>query len=110
MRKVHVVGIDACVMTMIEVAYQLRDHAKILVRSEEVEPGPVASRGDPRRPHEKSDDDTGGLGATVVHCHVESHRHGGETATQSAVDVGQLDDMVEAVDVRARRLLGITPV
>ena len=38
-RKVDLVGMDACLMTMIEVAYQIRDHAKILVGSEEVEPG-----------------------------------------------------------------------
>lgn len=45
------------------------------------------------------------LGATVVHRYVESYRHGGETATQSAIDLGQLDDLVEAVDLLARRLL-----
>jgi len=49
-RKIDVVGIDACPRTMIEVAYQLRDHAQILVGSEEVEPGPgwphAAIRGD----------------------------------------------------------------
>jgi hypothetical protein len=39
-RKVDVVGMDACLMTMIEVAYQLRDHAQVLVGSEETEPGP----------------------------------------------------------------------
>src|SRR5690349_13087120 len=39
-QKVDVVGMDACLMTMLEVAYQLRDHAKVLVGSEELEPGP----------------------------------------------------------------------
>jgi hypothetical protein len=39
-RKVDVVGMDACLMTMIEVAYQIRDHALVLVGSEETEPGP----------------------------------------------------------------------
>ena len=34
-RKVDVVGVDACLMTTIEVAYQLRNHAQILVGSEE---------------------------------------------------------------------------
>src|SRR5438552_3603438 len=38
-RKVDVVGMDACLMTMLEVAYQIRDHAQVLVGSEEVEPG-----------------------------------------------------------------------
>jgi hypothetical protein len=39
-RKVDLAGMDACLMTMIEVAYQLRDNAQVLVGSEEVEPGP----------------------------------------------------------------------
>ncbi|MBI4635692.1 MAG: hypothetical protein HY727_05025, partial [Candidatus Rokubacteria bacterium] len=37
--RVDLVGMDACLMTMLEVAYQLRDHARILVGSEELEPG-----------------------------------------------------------------------
>jgi hypothetical protein len=45
------------------------------------------------------------LGATVVRRYVESYRHGAENATQSAIDLGQLDELVEAVDVLARRLL-----
>jgi hypothetical protein len=45
------------------------------------------------------------LGATIVQRYVESYRHGAESATQSAIDLGRLDDLVEAVDVLARRLL-----
>jgi Clostripain family len=39
-RKVDVVGMDACLMTMIEVAYEMRDYALVLVGSEKTEPGP----------------------------------------------------------------------
>ena len=39
-RPVDLVGMDACLMTMIEVAYQLREHAQVLVGSETLEPGP----------------------------------------------------------------------
>jgi hypothetical protein len=35
---VSVIGMDACLMAMVEVAYQLRDEAHFLVASEEVEP------------------------------------------------------------------------
>jgi len=105
-RKVDVVGMDACLMTMIEVAYQLRDDAQVLVGSEDVEPGPgwphAAVLGDLT----KNPTMTGAeLGTTVVHRYVESYRHGGDVATQSAIDLGQLDDLVEAVDLLARRLL-----
>ena len=105
-RKVDVVGMDACLMTMIEVAYQLRDHAQVLVGSEEIEPGPgwphAAILGDlTARPAMTA----GELGGTVVTRYVASYRHSGQLATQSAIDLGQLGDLVEAVDILAHRLL-----
>src|SRR5215467_1007312 len=105
-RKVDVVGMDACLMTMLEVAYQLRDHAQLLVGSEEVEPGPgwphAAILGDLT----KSPTMTGPeLGAMAVQRYIESYRHGGETATQSAIDLSQLSELVEAVNVLAGYLL-----
>ena len=105
-RKVDVVGMDACLMTMIEVAYQLREHAQVLVGSEEVEPGPGWPHSTILADLTKNPAMTGReLGAAIVHRYVESYRHGGENTTQSAIDLGQLDDLVEAVDVLARRLL-----
>jgi hypothetical protein len=99
-RKVDLVGMDACLMTMIEVAYQLRDHAHILVGSEELEPGPgwphAAILGDLTKNPTTTQAE---LGATIVQRYVESYRHGAESATQSALDLGRLDDLVEAVDV-----------
>jgi hypothetical protein len=38
-RKVDILGMDACMMSMTEVAYQLRDSVSLTVGSEEVEPG-----------------------------------------------------------------------
>jgi hypothetical protein len=105
-RKVDVVGMDACLMTMIEVAYQIRDHALVLVGSEETEPGPgwphAAILGDlTARPAMTA----GELGGTVVTRYVASYQHTGQIATQSAIDLGQLGDVVEAVDLLAHRLL-----
>lgn len=45
------------------------------------------------------------LDAAIVRRDVESYRLSGEDATQSAIDLGQLGDLVEAVDVLAKRLL-----
>ncbi|MDO8476048.1 MAG: clostripain-related cysteine peptidase [Candidatus Rokubacteria bacterium] len=105
-RKVDLVGMDACLMTMIEVAYQLRDHAQVLVGSEDVEPGPGWPHAAILADLTKHPAMTGAeLGAAVVQRYVESYRHGGEDATQSAINLGRLDDLVEAVDVLARRLL-----
>jgi len=38
-KKIDIVGFDACLMAMMEIAYQLKDHAEIVVGSEELEPG-----------------------------------------------------------------------
>jgi len=37
--KIDIIGFDACLMGMMEVAYQLKDHAEVVVGSEELEPG-----------------------------------------------------------------------
>jgi hypothetical protein len=105
-RKVDLVGMDACLMTMIEVAYQLREHAEILVGSEEIEPGPgwphAAILGDlTKNPTMTASE----LGAAVVQRYIESYRDAGQAATQSAIDLTQMEDVVEAVDQLARHLL-----
>lgn len=109
-RPVDVVGMDACLMTMLEVAYQLRDHARILVGSEEVEPGAgwphAAILGDlVARPAMTGRD----LATAIVLRYAESYGFGGPDITQSAIDLGKLDDLVGAVDALAGALLGALP-
>jgi len=38
-KKVDIIGFDACLMGMLEVAYQLREHTEVIIGSEELEPG-----------------------------------------------------------------------
>jgi hypothetical protein len=97
---------DACLMTMLEVAYQLRDHAQVLVGSEEVEPGPgwphAAILGDlTKRPSMTGPE----LGAAIVGRYIESYRKEPESATQSALDLGRVGELAAAVDALAGCLL-----
>jgi hypothetical protein len=97
-------------MTMLEVAYQLRDHARILVGSEELEPGAgwpyAAILGElVARPAMTRAE----LGATVVRRYAEFYGPDGPDVTQSAIDLGKLDDLVGAVDRLARVLLAALP-
>ena len=108
-RKVDVIGMDACLMTMLEVAYQIRDHALILVGSEESEPG----EGWPydrilaelaRSP--QMDGET--LSKTIVNQYIESYDKGAPfspNVTQAAVDLTRLEDVTQAVDDLAAALL-----
>ena len=103
---VDLVGMDACLMTMLEVAYQIRDHARVLVGSEELEPGagwPYAViLGDLASKPTLGPEE---LGATIVRHYVEAYEATGLDATQSAIDLDQLDDLVDAVDALALALL-----
>jgi hypothetical protein len=108
-RKVDVIGIDACLMTMLEVAYQIRDYALVLVGSEEVEPGegwpydrilselvrsPQMSRA--------------ALSKAIVDQYIDSYDKGAPSSpsvTQAAVDLSKLGDITQAVDDPATQLL-----
>jgi hypothetical protein len=105
-QKVDVLGLDACLMTMLEVAYQLRDHVDVLVGSEALEPGPgwphdTILAGLTRRPQMTAAE----LGATIVSRYVEAYDGSGTEATQSAIALDQLDDLATAVDALAAALL-----
>jgi hypothetical protein len=109
-RPVDVVGMDACLMTMLEVAYQLRDHARILVGSEDLEPGAgwpyTAVLGDlTARPSMTAAE----LATTIVRRFADSYADDREDVTQSAIDLSRLDELVGAVDALARALLAELP-
>lgn len=108
-RKVDVIGMDACLMTMLEVAYQIRDHALVLVGSEEVEPGDgwpydrilAKLAGSPEM-------GGSGLGETIVNAYIASYDRGAPfspSVTQAAVDLTKLGDITQAVDDLASQLL-----
>ena len=102
-RPLDVLGFDACLMNMLEVAYQVRGTAGVMVGSEELEPGD----GWPydrvlRAVNEKPSMDAATLGATVVTEYIASYASG--NVTQSALDLGQLEPVALAVDVLAAAL------
>jgi hypothetical protein len=108
--KVDVLGLDACLMTMLELAYQLRDHVEVLVGSEALEPGPGwphdAILGSlTRRPEMTAAE----LGASIVSCYLQAYDRSGTEATQSAIALDRLDDLVTAVDTLSRTLLAGLP-
>src|SRR5205814_4851265 len=95
---------------MLEVAYQLRDHAQILVGSAALEPGPGW-------PHDailgeltaRPEMIAATLATTIVTHYADSYLGTSEDATQSAIDLTKLDDLVYAVDQLAAALLKALP-
>jgi hypothetical protein len=97
-RKIDIVGMDACLMNMLEVHYQMKDQALFCVGSEEVEPGDgwpydtvLATLA--AKPAMLPRD----LSAVVVDKYLKSYR-ASDNVTQSACDVGRAKTVATAVD------------
>jgi len=102
--KLDLLGFDACLMGMVEVAYAVRNSANYVVGSEEVEPGdgwpyntiladlsanPAMTPGD--------------LGGAIVARYGSSY---GSGVTQAAVDVAALSGLTTAIDTFATKAAG----
>ncbi len=104
-RPIDVLGFDACLMSMVEVAYQLRGLVGHIVASEAVEPGDGW-------PYDKVIADLVGNpkanGATVAKAIVRRYLASypaSEEVTDSAVDVSRVTAVAQAVDQLAAACL-----
>ena len=103
-RTFDVLGFDACLMNMIEVAYQLKGTTQVVVGSEELEPGEGWPYDRVLEMLSANPTMTGfELGPRIVELYVDSYRTG--SVTQSAFDLGKLDDAAAAIDALARALV-----
>jgi hypothetical protein len=97
-------GFDACLMAMVEVAYEIREHADVMVGSEEVEPG----TGWPFDTilEDLVDDPSMSaftLGDTIVSHYIQSVGLSSKY-TQSATDLALMDSVVIRVNGLAQAL------
>jgi hypothetical protein len=103
-RKIDILGMDACLMSMVEVAYQMRDVAEYSVGSEESEPGEgwpydrilKALAAKPTMPPDE-------LSKTIVSEYLASYK-AGDSVTQSAVKHAGLKPLAAAVNGLAKAL------
>jgi hypothetical protein len=99
-QPIDLLGFDACLMSMLEVCYQVRDLCRVAVGSQEIEPGDgwpyhiILDRliGAPEMPAEA-------LGATIVGDYVDFYQahHPRLSVTQSAVRMDGVEALAEAV-------------
>jgi hypothetical protein len=106
-RTIDILGFDACLMNLIEVAYQLKGTVSYVVGSEEVEPGDgwpyhKILRALAANPATSSAD----VSAMIVREFVDSYTAG--SVTQSALDLGQVRNLAAAVDALAKALVKAT--
>jgi len=105
-QKFDILGCDACLMNMLEIAYEMKDTANYMVGSEETEPGagwPYTAilKQLVANPATKPAD----LAKTIVAEYGKYFQKAGETATQSALDLGQIQSVAAAVNELAGVLL-----
>jgi hypothetical protein len=102
-------GMDACLMSNLEVAYQAREHVSAVVASEELEPGDGWPYEEILRQLTEHPDMTGeDLGRAVVEHYVESYRDRQDQwpVTQCAVEADAIVGFAETLDGLADALRG----
>jgi hypothetical protein len=105
-RKIDLLGMDACLMNMVEVAWQLRDLVQVIVGSEIEEPfdgwpyTEILSRlaAKPRQ-------DAAAFAHGIVKSYLASYKGKGETVTQSALDLSRIADVMTKIDALSGTLI-----
>jgi hypothetical protein len=103
-QRMDVVYFDACLMGMVEVAYQIRDYADVMVASEE-----VAWTGTPYDQYLSNltanpSMSAGELADVIVSSYIEYTNATSHTSTMSGVDLSQMSTLKTAVNDLAQRL------
>lgn len=103
-RKIDILGMDACLMSMLEVAYQVRNMANYTVGSEETEPGDGwpydrILKALAAKPGMTPED----LSKTIVTEYLASYRTG-DNVTQSAMRLAGLKSLAGSVDGLSKAL------
>ncbi len=109
-KNLDFLGMDACLMGAIEVAYELHGLVNYLTFSEKTEPGDGWPYDDflsvlVKNPDMSAKD----LAVLIAEKYVESYDGGSQgrsTVTQSAIDLGKMDELVNAVSMLAEQLKG----
>ena len=101
-RKLDVIGFDACLMSMTETAYAMREVAQVMVGSQELEPGAGWN-------YEKfltklaanPSADAKAVGEMLVQAYKEHYSGFDEETTLSAVDLTKVDTMASSISMLA---------
>lgn len=103
-KKIRVVGFDACLMSMLEIAHHFKDYADIIVGSEETEPWDGWPYDEVLNAI-KVCSDTKDLAKRIVDVYIDSYKKIGiSNVTQSAVSLAETEDAVKALSDLGNKL------
>jgi len=102
--KIDILGFDACLMSMFEVAYQLRDNADIMVGSQHLEP---SSGWDYQRVLEDLEPENSSIemGESLVKFYSDYYERENDDVTQSAFNLKNIEEVANKLDIFAKLLL-----
>lgn len=105
-RKIDILGCDACLMNMLEIAYEMKNTANVMVGSEQTEPGagwPYTAILKPlvAKPSMAAAD----LARIIVDEYGKYFQREGEPATQSALDLSRIENIASAVNDLANEFI-----
>jgi len=97
-KKLDAIGLDACLMGMIETAYALRDCTNVMIASEELVPGssfnyPAFCKSLVQKPSM----DANSLGSEIVTSYKSRYQKDLPDTTLSAIDLRSIDQLAQSV-------------
>ena len=108
-QNIDIVGMDACLMSMVEVAYQIKDSAQIFVSSEASVP-PEGWQYDcvlqelVSNPGQSSQS----FASAIVSCYYDQYFASGNSVTQSAIDLTTMDALASQISSLAQAIINDT--
>jgi hypothetical protein len=109
--KIDIVGMDACYMGMIEVAYQVKDYAQIMIASEASVPGngwqyDYVLQNLVTTPSQNSKQ----FASDIVDYYYNQYSGTGSNVTLSAIDLGQIDNLADQISGLAQAVINDSSV
>lgn len=110
-KEIDIIGMDACHMGMIEVAYQVKDYAQIMVASEASVPGDGWQYDCVLQTLVTSPSQTSKQFATeIVDCYYNQYSGTGSNVTLSAIDLSQIDNLADQISGLAQAVINDSSV
>ena len=104
-QKIDIFGMDACLMSMAEVAYQVRDCADYMVGSEQTEPLDGWPYDTILQLMVQNHDITAkDIGNEIVRKYIESYKETGDEVTFSSSDLSASEKFADAIEIMAQVL------
>jgi Clostripain family len=110
-QPIDLLGMDACLMSNLEVAYQAKPYVQFMVGSEETEP----NEGWPyntilSKLIKQPEQTTAAFATHIVNAYVKSYgKAGADSITQSAFDLSKIEEVITPLNTLAKQLIQAFP-